>query len=235
MYEENKKRVNWVTTFLKVIVLVLVILLSIKLVSIIINKQRVTSQESKYNELLKSMDDYANELFTVDNIPDTSGKTKVIYLKELVSSKKINNDDTCDLNSSYIKVVRLDTEYEIKTYLVCDNYENSINSYKKLKNDITIKPHTTTTTTRPTTSTTTKKTIKTTKINTSKKYKLSFNTNGGEPISDISINANGTLKNEPIPVRSGYKFLGWYYHGRQFNFSTRINQDYVFTARWVLE
>lgn len=235
MYEENKKRVNWVTTFLKVIVLVLVILLSIKLVSIIINKQRVTSQESKYNELLKSMDDYANELFTVDNIPDTSGKTKVIYLKELVSSKKIKDDDTCDLNSSYIKVVRLDTEYEIKTYLVCDNYENSINSYKKLKNDITIKPHTTTTTTRPTTSTTTKKTIKTTKRTTVKKYKLSFNTNGGEPISDININANGVLKNEPIPVRSGYKFLGWYYHGRQFNFSTRINQDYVFTARWVLE
>lgn len=234
MYEENKKRVNWVTTLLKVIVLALVILLSLKLVDIIVSKQKTSTKESKYNELLKSMDDYANELFTIDSIPDTSGKTKVIYLKELIDNKKIKNESSCDINSSYIKVVRLDTEYEIKTYLVCDNYENSINSYKKLKSDITIKPHTTTTTTKPTT-TTTKRVIKTTAKTTNKKYKLSFNTNGGEPIDDISISANGVLKNEPIPVRNGYKFIGWYYHGRQFNFSTKINQDYVFTARWVLE
>ena len=239
MYEENKKRMNWVTTLLKVIVLVLVILLSFKLINIIANRQKTTTKEGKYNELLKSMDDYANELFTIDNIPESPGKTKVIYLKELVSDKKIKNEDTCDLNSSYIKAVRLDTEYEIKTYLVCNNYENSINSYKKLKSDITIKPHKTTTkstTRKPTTSArTTKKVIKTTKNTTVKKYKLSFNTNGGELINDISINENGIIKNEPIPVREGYKFIGWYYHGRQFNFSTRINQDYVFTARWVIE
>lgn len=238
MYEENKKEMNWVTTLLKVIVLVLVILLSLKLVNIIINKQKFNSNTSKYNELLKTMDDYANELFTIDNIPNESGKTKVIYLKELVNDKKVKKQDTCDLNSSYIKAVRLDTEYEIKTYLVCDNYENSINSYKKLKSDITIKPHTTKKTTTNTTNsktTTTKNINRTTKMTTIKKYKLSFNTNGGEPIKDISISANGVLKNEPIPVREGYKFIGWYYHGRQFNFSTRINQDYVFTAKWVLE
>lgn len=236
MYEEDKKRMNWVTTLLKVIVLLLVVLLSIKLINIIVDKQKNTTKESKYNELLKSMDDYANDLFTIDNIPDTSGKTKVIYLKELVDSKKVNKDDTCDLNSSYIKVVRLDTEYEIKTYLVCDNYENSINSYKKLKSDITIKPHTTTKKTTTTTKKTTiKRVIKTTKKTSAKMYNLSFNANGGKPINDISIKENGVLKNEPVPVREGYKFIGWYYHGRQFNFSTRINQDYVFTARWVLE
>lgn len=234
MYEENNKRINWVTTLLKVIVLVLVILLSVKLINIIISRERTSTKESKYNELLKSMDDYANELFTVDNIPNASGKTKVIYLKELVSDKKVENDDTCDLNSSYIKVVRLDTEYEIKTYLVCDNYENSINSYKKLKNDITIKPHKTTTTTthKKANKTTTKRVTKKTTV---KKYKISFNTNGGIPVNDISVNANGIIKNEPIPVREGYRFLGWYYHGRQFNFSNCINQDYVFNARWVME
>ena len=233
MYEEDKKRMNWVTTLLKFIVLLLIILLSVKLINIIFDKQKNTTRESKYNELLKSMDDYANDLFTIDNIPETSGKTKVIYLKELVDSKKVKKEDTCDLNSSYIKVVRLDTEYEIKTYLVCDNYENSINSYKKLKSDITIKPHTTTTVTHKTT--TKKRVIKTTKKTSIKQYTLSFNTNGGELIKDISINENGVLKNEPIPVRKGYKFIGWYYHGKQFNFSMRINQDYVFTARWVLE
>ncbi len=230
MYEENKKRINWVTTLLKVIVLVLVILLSVKLIDVIVNNQRVSTKENKYNELLKSMDDYANELFTIDNIPDSSGETKVIYLKELVNDKKIDSYDACDVNSSYIKVVRLDTEYEIKTYLVCNNYENSINSYKKLNNDITIRPHTTTTHSK---TTTTKKT--TTKKTTTKKYRVSFNSNGGQPINDITVNASRTLNNVPIPVREGYKFIGWYYHGKQFDFDTRINQDYVFTARWVIE
>ena len=82
MYEEDKKRMNWVTTLLKCIVLLLIILLSVKLINIIFDKQKNTTRESKYNELLKSMDDYANDLFTIDNIPETSGKTKVIYLKE---------------------------------------------------------------------------------------------------------------------------------------------------------
>ena len=181
------------------------------------------------------MDDYANELFTIDNIPETSGETKLIYLKELVNDKKLENNDACDANGSYIKAVRLDTEYEIKTYLVCDNYENSINSYKKLNNDITIVPHTTKTNSKKTTTIKTTKKIISTNPTTTKKYKVSFNTNGGEQINDIMVKGNGVIDNEPNPVRAGYKFIGWYYHGKQFDFSTRINQDYVLTARWVIE
>lgn len=226
MYEEEKKRINWGKTTLEVFLFLLVILLSTRLVIIIRSKQKDRDLANEYNEVLANMDNYAKSYFK-NNLPDQSGKSTIIYLNDLVEDKKITKPDNCSLDESYIKVTRLDTEYQIKSYLICDNFENSLNSFEELATTIVIKP--TTSTTVPT-KTTSKKT--TTKI---KKYSVSFNPNGGSLVNDIIINENSIIINEPIPVREGYKFLGWYYHGQQFNFSTRINQDYVLTARWVKE
>lgn len=223
MYEENKKRINWVKVVLEILLFLLVVLLSIKLVTIMISKQKSKDKENEYNEVLKNMDEYAKDHFK-NNLPENSGESKIIYLNSLINDKKIAKTDKCDLEKSFIKVTRLDHEYQIKTYLVCESYENSLNSFENIEPTIVIKP----TTIKPTT--TTRK--PTTKV---KKYSVSFNSNGGSLVDDIKVNENTRINNEPTPIRDGYLFLGWYYHGKQFNFSTRINQDYVLTARWVKE
>lgn len=225
MYEENKKKINWVKVSLEILLCLMVVLLSVKLVTVIKSKQRNKDVTNEYKKVLESMDCYAKEYFK-NNLPDQSGKSLIIYLKSLVEDKKITKPDNCNLDESYIKVTRLDHEYQIKSYLVCDNFENSLNSFENIESTIVIKPTTSTVTTTKTTKKTTSKV---------KKYSVSFNSNGGSLINDIIVIENKNITNEPIPIREGYIFLGWYYHGKQFNFSTRINQDYVLTARWVKE
>ena len=38
---------------------------------------------------------------------------------------------------------------------------------------------------------------------------------------------------ETAPIRTGYKFVGWYYHGELFDINTKINKDYVLVAKWI--
>jgi uncharacterized repeat protein (TIGR02543 family) len=240
MYEENKKRINWVSKTLRIILLVLVILLSIKLILIINDKKETKTVNNEYNKLLTNINNYANDYFNEDNIPEEVGSTKIISLSELIESNVVEDNNKCDKDKSYIKVVRLDNEYQIKSYLTCEDYEDSLITYIDLSSTSTTttttsKVTTTSSTSTSTSASTSKKTTTTTKRKTTKKYTISFNSNGGNVIDDIRINANTKLSDVPTPVREGYKFLGWYYHGKHFNFNDVINQDYVFTARWVKE
>jgi uncharacterized repeat protein (TIGR02543 family) len=41
-------------------------------------------------------------------------------------------------------------------------------------------------------------------------YKVKFNSNGGTPIKDITIESNDSIKKPTDPVKEGYRFIGWY-------------------------
>ena len=157
---------------------------------------------------------------------------------ELIEEIKDTKDNACNVTESHVKVIRLDSEYQFKSTLKCSEYEDYLNSFVEIKSDnnednnnATIKP------TEPitTTTTTTKRVITTSKKKTTqvRKYTVSFNTNGGSAINDQKITSGNVIISPGAPKRSGYTFVGWYYHGQPFDLNTKINQDYVLVAKWI--
>lgn len=234
MYEEDKVSINWFKISIRLVIVLLIVLLSIKLVSMLIANKTNVKEKDVMNKHLTMMDNVANDYFKDDKLPINVGESIEVSLEELIKLnliKEIKNEkgEKCDNKKSYIRATRLDTKYQIKSNLICNNYNDYKNSFKEINPEQVIKV----TTTVPTT---TKNIVTTRKIVTTqtKNYTVSFNTNGGNQIDSQIVKENNIITNV-VPIRNGYKFVGWYYHGTSFDLNTKINQDYVLTAKWVIE
>ena len=253
MYEENNNNSNVVSTILKIIIALLLVILSIKVVSIIVSNRELNKTNNYMQENLIKIDEVAKKYFTEDKIPASSGDTIKISLESLIKDKlleeiKDDKGNICNMQESFIQFIRLDNEYQIKSYLVCNEATDYINTFIDLVNEetttkqtTTTKKVTTTTAKKETTTTTTKKittivkpTTTTTKkiTTTTKKYLIEFNANGGNEVSSILVSPNGSIT-LPIPVRDGYTFVGWYLNNQKITSLSSINQDYVLIAKWT--
>jgi len=65
-----------------------------------------------------------------------------------------------------------------------------------------------------------------------RKYTVYFDSNGGTYIGSKTVKEGNAVSRPSNPTRNGYTFIGWYYNGSKFNFSTKIYRDYTLTARW---
>ena len=280
MYEDEKYSINWLKIILRVLIAFLVILLTIKLIMMISNHRKPEKPSAEYatKENLNLMDSYAKKTYTKDVAPTVVGSSISDSLKNILDKGELPElkglQDHCDMNHSYIEVVRLDDELQYTSYLICNegkekdtvvsrvslsetttttakNNKTTSKSTKRTtssaivisttgKSTTTKKPTTTTkkssttSTAKKTTTSASKKTTKKTTVKTtttSKKYTVSYNTNGGSYISPSKVTP-GSAISLPIPKRTGYKFVGWYYHGTKFNSGTKINKDYVLVAKW---
>lgn len=63
-----------------------------------------------------------------------------------------------------------------------------------------------------------------------KKYTISFS--NVEGYSSVEVKKGNTLTRPKDPVKSGYKFVGWYYNDALFDFSTEITDDMTLEARF---
>lgn len=230
MYQEKKYHIDWFGVVLKVILALLLLLLTVKLLSMIIanNKNKVT--EEYMNNNIKVMDEVSVKYFS-DKLPKNDGESVKVSLNDLIkdgfiSELKNDKNENCNFEESYIKVTKLNKEYQYKSYLVCGNETNYNNTFVEIEENKKEEKETTTTKVE------TKKKKTTKKTTTSKKYSVSFNTNGGDYIETIKVKENATIGNI-VPVRNGYKFVGWYYHGELFDINTKINKDYVLVAKWI--
>lgn len=68
-----------------------------------------------------------------------------------------------------------------------------------------------------------------------KTYTVSFNTDGGNPITSIQVR-EGQKATAPVPPqKEGYSFIAWYYNDTAFNFTTTpINADIELKAKWSI-
>lgn len=246
MYQENRSTTNLFKLGLCVIIAILVVLLSVKLITIIVDKNKSNSNNKYMTTELEKINDFAKKYFVGDLLPSKSGENKKVSLKELVEGKKIKevkdkDGKVCNMNESYISVIRLDKEYQFKSYLVCGKDTNYLNSFTTIKEDKkeeqTTKPVETTTKPVVITTVTTTKKVTTTAVRTTTRQsgilEVSYNVNGGNIIDSTFIKYGETVK-EITPIRNGYRFLGWFYHGEKFDFTKPITQDTVLTAKWAL-
>lgn len=242
MYQENKSTTNLFKLGLCVIIAILVVLLSVKLVTIIVDKNKTNNTNKYMTTELEKLNDFAKKYYVGDLLPKKSGDSAKTSLKTLVDNKQLEeiknkNGEACNLDESYISVIRLDKEYQFKSYLVCGKETNYLNSFTTIKiEEQTTKPVEKTTSKTVVKTTTTKKVVTAATTTTTKKQgivEVSYNVNGGR-ILDSTFVKSGEKVQEIIPVRPGYKFIGWYYHGEKFDFTQPITHDTVLTAKWSL-
>ena len=65
-----------------------------------------------------------------------------------------------------------------------------------------------------------------------KKYEVTFKTNGGTKLDSLVIKSGDKLEDIEAPTKDGYKFLGWYSNGKEFDFDEKIEEDITLVAKW---
>ena len=65
-----------------------------------------------------------------------------------------------------------------------------------------------------------------------KKYTITFKTNGGSTVDNITVRSGNTITEPEEPTKEGYIFDGWYLDGEEFNFDTEISEDMTLVAKW---
>ena len=66
------------------------------------------------------------------------------------------------------------------------------------------------------------------------KYTITFDTNGGTPITAIEVKNNKIVKLPEAPKKEGYKFVGWTNEeGKVITKGTKVNNDIILKAMWI--
>ena len=83
------------------------------------------------NQNLLSMKDAAREYFTVKRMPSTNGNEKILSLDDMIKSSMVVEyvdayGKKCDRDKSYVKVTKVDDEYEMEVSLTCDKVTKKV-------------------------------------------------------------------------------------------------------------
>ena len=77
-----------------------------------------------FNTNIQTMKDAAVNYYTTERLPEKVNDVKSMNLKEMINNHllvefKDGNGNSCDLNESYVEVVKLENEYQLKVNLSC--------------------------------------------------------------------------------------------------------------------
>ncbi len=69
-------------------------------------------------------------------------------------------------------------------------------------------------------------------IKVDKYYKVTFDSNGGSSVEEVTIKENDELTLPENPTYNGYTFLGWYINDTLINNGYIVTSDITLTAKW---
>ena len=83
---------------------------------------------------VNSMREAATGYFTTERLPKNVGDSVILTLGEMLEKKlvlemKDSNNNACSLTESYVKLTKMDNEYQMKIQLSCSDYSDYIISY----------------------------------------------------------------------------------------------------------
>ena len=83
---------------------------------------------------VNSMREAATGYFTTERLPKNVGDSVSLTLGEMLEKKlvlemKDSNNNACSLTESYVKLTKMDNEYQMKIQLSCSDYSDYIISY----------------------------------------------------------------------------------------------------------
>src|SRR5574344_389024 len=126
MYEDNnyKVQINWKNLLLKLALIVIIVLLIIWLFPM---PKLDTFYNKVFNDNLNSVKSVAENYFTNDNLPTTTGSSVTLKLQDMLDKKLITsfvdkNNNSCNTTNSYAQVTKTeDNTYVLKVQLSCDD------------------------------------------------------------------------------------------------------------------
>lgn len=132
---EDEKRINWLSLFIKIVIVFIFILIIIWLVSKIVGNNKL-SETFKNN--INNMEKVSIDYFKTIDLPLEKGESVKITLKELIDKKLIvstnnDSDSTCDTKKSYSQITREKNKYIVETTLKCGKEKDTITKDFSLK------------------------------------------------------------------------------------------------------
>lgn len=125
---ESEKRINWLSLFIKIIILFIFVLIIIWLICKIVGNNKLS--ETFINNI-ENMEKVSIEYFKTVDLPLDKGKNLKITLDELIEKKLLiledsNSENSCDKHNSYSEITREKNKYIIKTTLTCGKEKDTI-------------------------------------------------------------------------------------------------------------
>lgn len=132
---EKERRINWLSLFIKIIIIFVFLLILIWLFSKITNRYRLSKE---FMDNINSMEKASTEYFKGVDLPLNKGDSLKISLGDLIDKKLISpikdkNDEECDTKKSYSKITRKVKYYMLDTTLKCGKEEKTISKKFSLK------------------------------------------------------------------------------------------------------
>jgi uncharacterized repeat protein (TIGR02543 family) len=183
------------------------------------NPQKITTTDTYTSTVIKSYNDYL----------DSCGTSQAT----VVTSRTASVDGACTpYGTDKTDYTNFDTNSSLFYY---DSTNQKSNVSYLQTNKATIKTDAKNFAGAGTMGGSTTATDSSTKEDTSTKYTVSFNTNGGSAVSNITVSENGTIT-LPTTTKSGYKFAGWYTNSSlstAFTSSTKVTSNITLYAKWT--
>ncbi len=66
-------------------------------------------------------------------------------------------------------------------------------------------------------------------------YTVTFNSDGGSPVTAQTIEEGKTATKPTDPTKAGHTFIGWYNGDTEFYFTTPITSDITLKAKWIIK
>ena len=69
-----------------------------------------------------------------------------------------------------------------------------------------------------------------------KRYTVSFNTNGGNKITSQTVAKNNSVKEPTAPIKENFEFAGWYTDKElttKYNFTEKVTKSFTLYAKWT--
>lgn len=125
---ESERRINWLSLFIKIVIVFIFALIIIWLISKIVSNNK-TSETFTNN--INNMEKVSIEYFKTIDLPLEKGQSVKITLGELIEKELIvsigsDSENTCDTNKSYSKITREKNNYLVETTLKCGKEKDTI-------------------------------------------------------------------------------------------------------------
>lgn len=143
---ENEERINWLSLFIKIVIIFIFALIIIWLISKIIGKFKPSET---FTNNINKMEQVSVEYFKTIDLPLEKGKSIKVTLgelieKELIVSVNSDSDSSCDTNASYSEITREKKKYVVSTTLKCGKEKDTIKTDFSLKDCKNCNPNTNT-------------------------------------------------------------------------------------------
>ena len=131
---EKENKINWLSLFIKIVIIFIFIIIVIWLVSKLIGRNNLSE---KFVDNINNMQEVSLNYFKKIDLPLEKGKSIKITLKEMIEKEMLvlNEDlkNSCDLDNSYSKITREKDNYKVETKLECGKENDTITTKFELK------------------------------------------------------------------------------------------------------